>query len=204
MLLAVPNVWYNQLKVFNVGSKMSKEEIILQLVDIFRRQGYEGASLSEISKLTGLGKASLYHHFPGGKEEMAASALTYIDSCLERLLLKPLNSEASPSEKLQQMFDRVQTFFDGGRKSCLWAVLLLGESSDDRFHNRIKQALSRWIEAIATVLQEAGLEAELAQVRAEEAVLRIQGALILSRGLNNTAPFQRTIDALKNELCRSE
>lgn len=181
---------------------MSKEEIVVQLVDVFRRHGYEGASLSQISKLTGLGKASLYHHFPGGKEEMAQAALNHIDTWLETHVLKSLRSNAQAGEKLQQMLDQVQAFFDEGRKSCLWAVLLLGESSDDRFGNRIKQALSRWIEAIATVLQEAGLDAGQAHERAEEAVLRIQGALILSRGLNSTTPFQRTIDTLKNDLLK--
>lgn len=117
-------------------------------------------------------------------------------------MLKLLRGNAKPAKKLQQMLEQVQAFFDEGRKSCLWAVLLLGESSDDLFGNRIKQALSRWIEAIATVLQEAGLDARQAHERAEEAVLRIQGALILSRGLNSTAPFQRTIDTLKNDLLK--
>jgi TetR/AcrR family transcriptional regulator, lmrAB and yxaGH operons repressor len=54
----------------------------------------------------------------------------------------------------------------------------LEPSSDDLFRDRIKQALSRWIEAIALVLVESGLDAHLAKRRAEDAVLRIQGALV--------------------------
>ncbi len=179
---------------------MSREEIVVQLVDVFRRHGYEGASLSHISKLTGLGKASLYHHFPGGKEEMAEAALDHIDRWLETTILKSLSSRAKPAKKLQQMCDQVQEFFDEGRKSCLWAVLVLGESSDDLFHNRIKQALSRWIDAIAAVLQEMGLDKEEARDRAEETILRIQGALVMARGLDSTRPFQRTMKAVKSEL----
>ena len=45
------------------------------LAEVFREHGFEGASLSLISERTGLGKGSLYHFFPGGKEEMAAAVL---------------------------------------------------------------------------------------------------------------------------------
>ncbi len=183
---------------------MSKEKIINQLVDVFRLYGYDGASLSCIAKATGLGKTNLYHYFPGGKEEMAEAALTHVNMWLETCILNSLNSKAKPAEKLKSMCEQVQMFFDEGRKSCLWVVLALGQSSDDLFRDRIKQALSRWIEAIALVLVESGLDAQLAKRRAEDAVLRIQGALVLARGLNDTEPFQRTMQTLTSELLKSE
>lgn len=65
-------------------------------------------------------------------------------------------------------------------------------------------ALSQWIEAIAIVLEESGLETQLARYRAEDAVLRIQGALVLARGLDDTMPFQRTIQTLPTELLKPE
>lgn len=178
---------------------MSREELTVQLLNVFRQYGYEGTSLSQISKVTGLGKASLYHYFPGGKEEMAEAALDYVDNCLEENILEPLQSDTPPLERLQVMCEQVKEYYDKGRKSCLWAVLTL-EQSSDRFHTHIKQGLSRWIDAIADVLQQAGIDAELARYRAEEAILRIQGALVLARALGNTAPFERTIKSLAEEL----
>ena len=47
-------------------------DVLPALTEVFRTHGYEGASLALISRHTGLGKGSLYHFFPGGKEEMAA------------------------------------------------------------------------------------------------------------------------------------
>ncbi len=52
-----------------------------------------------------------------------------------------------------------------GKNSCLWAVLALGQSSDDLFHQHIKWALSPVIEAIAVVLEQSGLETQLARYR---------------------------------------
>lgn len=182
---------------------MSREEIVVQLLDMFRQYGYEGTSLSQISKVTGLGKASLYHHFPGGKEEMAQAALDYIESHLEANILKPLGNNATPLERLQAMLQQVEVVYDKGRKSCLWAVLTL-EQPSDRFHSQIKQVLLRWIDAIANVLQEGGINAEQARDRAEEAVLQIQGALVLARALDNTALFERRIKGLAKDLLQNK
>ena len=180
---------------------MSKEEIVLKLLTLFRQQGYEGTSLSQISQVTGLGKASLYHYFPGGKEEMAQAALNYIEGWLKENILIPLQSNITPQERLQAMCDRVEVFYECGKKSCLWAVLTL-EQSSDRFQIQIKRALILWIEALASLLQEAGIEPTEAKFRAEEAILRIQGSLILARGLNDTAPFERTMQRLSQELLK--
>ena len=182
---------------------MSREKLISQLVDAFRLYGYDGASLSCLAKATGLGKTNLYHYFPGGKEEMAQVALA-VNTWLETSILKPLSSQASPGDKLQIMCEQVNHFFREGQNSCLWAVLALGQSSDDLFHKEIKWALSQWIEAIAAVLEQSGLEAELARYRAEDAILRIQGALVLARGLDDTTPFGRTMQTLTTELLKRE
>ena len=71
---------------------MPKETYIPSLMRLFRQYGYDGATLSKISQATGLGKASLYHHFPGGKDEMVETMLDYLESWLEQNILQTLNS----------------------------------------------------------------------------------------------------------------
>jgi AcrR family transcriptional regulator len=53
---------------------VSKQIHVPILLKLFRQFGYDGVTLSKISQATGLGKASLYHYFPGGKAEMAEVA----------------------------------------------------------------------------------------------------------------------------------
>ena len=48
----------------------TKEEVVERLLAVLRRDGFEGASLSVLSEATGLGRSSLYHHFPDGKSDM--------------------------------------------------------------------------------------------------------------------------------------
>ncbi|NUN67467.1 TetR/AcrR family transcriptional regulator (plasmid) [Pseudanabaena biceps] len=181
---------------------MSKQTYVPILLKLFRQFGYEGVTLSKISQETGLGKASLYHHFPKGKAEMAEAALIYVNQWLETSIFQILECKESPSNRFRSMCEESNRFFNQGQNSCLLAVLVIEKSSDDLFHQQISSAFSRWLEAIAKVLIDAGLDEASAKIRAEDAIISIQGALILSHGLRDFDSFQRVLDQLPQQLCR--
>lgn len=180
---------------------MSKETYTPCLLRLFRQYGYDGATLSKISEATGLGKASLYHHFPGGKDEMVEAVLDYLERWLDQNILQTLHSSSHSLSRLQHMCERLNVVYEGGKQPCLSAILLLG-SARDVFHDRVKAMYRNWIDAIAAVLRESGMDEELAQQHAEDAVIAIQGSLILSQGLNDPSAFQRVMQQLPKELCR--
>lgn len=175
--------------------KRSKQEMIVQLVQVFRQYGYEGASLTRISQATGLTRASLYHHFPNGKEEMAAAVLSHLNCWLEENIITPLRGDSRLIERLHAMSKKVDDLYHYGQQSCLLAVLSLGEAHD-LFHAQISNALKLWIDTLAQVLVESGISPELAQTRAEDAIVQIQGSLVLARALNDTTSFQRILQRL--------
>ncbi|MBD2260037.1 TetR/AcrR family transcriptional regulator [Pseudanabaena sp. FACHB-2040] len=180
---------------------MPKDTYVPCLLELFRQNGYDGATLSKISEATGLGKASLYHHFPGGKDEMVTVVLDYLQQGLKQHILQGMDSDEEPLVRLQRMCDRTATAYDNGNRPCLLATLLLG-SARDAFQAQVQALLVMWRDAIATVLTEAGLDSQAAQERAEAALISIQGSLVLSQGLNDPSPFQRVIQRLPQELCR--
>jgi TetR/AcrR family transcriptional regulator, lmrAB and yxaGH operons repressor len=182
-------------------SPMPKETYIPCLLRLFRQYGYDGATLAKISEATGLGKASLYHHFPGGKDEMVETVLDYLERWMEQNILQVLKSSDPPLTRLQQMCDRLSEVYEGGKQPCLSAILLLG-SARDVFHDRVKALYLAWIDAIAEVLMTAGLNNIAARQRGEDAVITIQGSLILSQGLDSAGSFQRTIEQLPQQLYR--
>jgi AcrR family transcriptional regulator len=189
---------------------MSRQTHVPTLLKLFRQFGYEGLTLSKISQETGLGKASLYHYFPGGKAEMAEAALAYVNQWLEARILRILMGETASGENLengpiaifQAMCEETSQFFSEGQNSCLWTVLVMEQSSEALFHHQIGQAFSRWIEAIAQVLIAAGFDETSAKQRGEDALIAIQGALILSHGLHDLSPFQRVIKQIPQQLCQ--
>jgi TetR/AcrR family transcriptional regulator, lmrAB and yxaGH operons repressor len=180
---------------------MSKQTYVPTLLQLFRQFGYEGVTISKISQATGLGKASLYHHFPGGKADMAEAALTQVNLWLETSILPLLGNDEKPIDKFQAMCLEMSSFFNEGQNSCLWAVLVLEAASDDLFHTQISWAFSQWFEAISNVLVAAGLDEILAKQRGEDAIIAIQGVLILCHGLRDFAPFDRVLKQLPQRLC---
>jgi AcrR family transcriptional regulator len=174
---------------------MDKIEASRRLVDVFRQYGYEGATLSRISKATGLGRASLYHHFPDGKQQMAQAVLEYVNQWFAATILEPLRQSGEPLKRIQVMSFNLKQFYNCGQDACLLALFSLGEPND-LFHEQISQALNAWIDNLAKVLEEGGLSEMTARQRAEDAVMQIQGALVLTRGLDNTALFERVLEQL--------
>ncbi|WP_055077064.1 TetR/AcrR family transcriptional regulator [Pseudanabaena sp. 'Roaring Creek'] len=182
---------------------MSKASVIPQLMGVFQEYGYEGASITRFSEATSLKRASLYHYFPNGKEEMADEVLDYITQALQEQLLAPLHSDLPPIDRLRAMNQNIDAFYQHGQRDCLLALLTIGEAQG-LFQEQVQQALNLFIDSLATVLVTAGITPITARERAEEAIALIQGSLVLTRGLNNTATFERVLERLPADLLRPE
>lgn len=175
-----------------------KADVVPMLGEIFRDLGYEGATLSRITERTGLGKGSLYHFFPGGKEEMATAVLAEVSGWFERFVFEPLRRD-DPEKGIAAMWAAVDDYFRSGGRVCLVGAFALDETRD-RFAVAIRGYFARWIEALRDALVRGGRDPADAAQDAEEAVLGIQGALVLARALNDTAVFTRALDRLRRRV----
>lgn len=175
---------------------LSKDEVLDRLLDTFRDKGYEGASLAELSAATGLVKSSLYHHFPGGKEDMAEQVMAHLDRQLENGLYEPLRSAQAPARKLAAMLDTIDAFYEGGRKACL-LERLCASVDRKRFRRPLRRAFGVWMDAVEAICLEAGLPKTVARARAEDFVVRVEGALIVCAGTDDYGVFARTIKDLR-------
>lgn len=171
---------------------MPKEEIVSKLVPVFCHHGYEGASISRLSAATGLKKASLYHHFPGGKEQMAAAVLAYIDQWIEQYIFSALHSSQPASDRLAAMIQSIEQFYEGGKAPCILAVMSLGEA-DNLFHQQLEKSLRQWLEELTQLVESTGVNPETARIRAEDIMMLIQGALVVARVTKDTQPFKRVM-----------
>ncbi|AYG67756.1 MULTISPECIES: TetR/AcrR family transcriptional regulator [unclassified Rhizobium] len=181
-----------------VRTVFEKPDAIALVAEVFRELGYEGASMSEITARTKLSKGSLYHFFPGGKEEMAAEIMAHIDAWFVTEMFEPLE-EGEPRAAIARMWKTTDSYFRSGRRVCLIGAFALDETRD-RFSAAIRGYFHRWIEALAGALLKAGLSGAKAKALAEEAVVGIQGALTLARALGDETIFGRSLARLKQRL----
>ena len=179
-----------------------RSEVLRALAEVFRAHGYEGASLALITEATGLGKGSLYHLFPGGKQQMAAEVLAEIDGWFQLNIFAPLRDAGDPTQAIVAMLAGVDDYFRSGHRVCLVGMLALGAARDS-FAGAVGDYFARWHAALAALLRRSGLSNSQAQRRAEDALLTIQGALVLARARDDARVFRRALSELKTRLLAS-
>jgi AcrR family transcriptional regulator len=183
--------------------KMTRDEAIDRLATVFRAHGYDGSSLSIVAEATGLGRASLYHHFPGGKDEMVREVFRRIGARVDAEILSPLAGPGAPEERLARWARGLERFYACGRENCLLGALVLGGGAE-RFPDELAASFKALIGTLARTLAAAGLSKGAARRRAEDAISRVQGSLVVARGLGDPGVFQRTVRALPRQLLAPE
>lgn len=181
---------------------MPRDEVLDRLMAAFRKHGYDGASLAELSKRTGLGKSSLYHHFPGGKEQMAVEVLAHLDRTL-RPVFESLSDGRPPDAKLAGLLDAVSAFYGDGKVACL-LERLCASADRSRFARPLRASFATFMAAFERLCREVGVPAAAARARAEGAVVRIEGALVVSAGTGDTGVFLRSLRDLRETLLRRD
>lgn len=182
------------------SATIDEDELIARLTRVFRDVGYAGASLALLSEATGLKRASLYHRFPGGKEQMAREVLERANAWLEAHVLAPLASDAPPETRIDAMIANLDDFYAGGKEACLLNLLASGRAGEGRFREIVAQAFERWISALADTLCEMGFDKVTARRRARLAVALVEGGLVVARGTGSTTPFQESLKSLRTEI----
>jgi len=181
------------------AARRSRDDILDPLADAFREFGYDGASLARLSAATSLGKASLYHHFKTGKEGMAAAVLGRAGARFNALVLSPLRQSGNPTRRLNLMTLGLNEFYRGGELACLLELFGIGDAGR-LFRPQLRGAIVRFRQTIADVLEQAGFDRDSAENRAEEAVVTIQGALVVSRTTGDRDVFQRALASMPERL----
>jgi TetR/AcrR family transcriptional repressor of lmrAB and yxaGH operons len=179
--------------------RRSRDEVVQQLREVFRQFGYEGATLTRISEQTGLGRASLYHHFPDGKDEMLRAVFERTEHAFDEEILGRLRGDLPPAQRLRNVLEHLWEHYKGGSTTCFLALMAL-TCNEGALASGIQRVFRKWVDAFAEVIEESGVDEDQAQLLAEEAVLRIQGALVLGKALNDSASFRRVMMMLSDSL----
>jgi AcrR family transcriptional regulator len=173
--------------------------VVPALAEAFRQHGYEGTSMAVLQEASGLGRGSLYNFFPGGKDEMAAAVLEDIDDWFLHGVFQPLRSASDigrgPAiESITAMFNTVEHYFESGRRVCLPGAFALGHERD-RFAARVQGYFTTWKADLTRTLGVAGVRN--APRTALQILASIQGAIVLSRALDDPMAFRTVLDGAR-------
>ncbi len=172
-----------------------RETLDEQLVGVFLRRGYEGATLAHLADAAGLSKASLYHHYPGGKVEMAGALLRRSCAQAQSLAFDKLAASAisaSADERLCSFLDGFERYTEHGTRPCL--VTVLAQAAEGDFAKQARLALDHWRAQLAATCIELHEERPKRGIRMAEQILgELLGALLTAIALNEPKLLTRAV-----------
>jgi AcrR family transcriptional regulator len=178
---------------------VSDDVFLATALDLFRTYGFEGVSLKRLADSTGLQKASLYHRYPGGKDAIAMAIAKDVVTWFQVNVFDPLVGGGPARKRVSFVAENLREFYAGGSKACLMDVLSIRGGSEE-LQLGLKAAMQAWVSAFAQVARESGHGLAAARSKAEEAILRIEGSLVLARVLGDTTCFERILKVLPDML----
>ena len=182
-------------------SQLTREDVVDRLRQVFREEGYEGASLAKLSEASGLGRSSLYHHFPNGKEDMAEAVLAASGEHFKREVLDQLAAPGPAKQRILRAAKGLANFYGGGKKSCLLDLFGVGFAGD-LFRDQLQATVRRVEGAFTELLIGEGVPLSQAKARATDALVAIQGSLVVARAVDDPAIFRRVLSELPERLLK--
>lgn len=171
----------------------TRDRIVTAAIELFRRQGYHGTGLKEVTTAAAATTGSLYHFFPGGKVDLAGAVIAESGAVYRELLESILDEAGDPVEGIAAFFEAAADVLAEGDFVDICPIgNVAGEvASTDAGLRATSDAVFRsWERAVAVRLEAAGLTPEDAAEMATIAVAAFQGSLLVARCRRDAAPLR--------------
>ena len=172
---------------------------------LFRRQGYAATGVNQILEAADVKAGSLYHHFPNGKQELAAAVVDSAGGEIERLLRRFLDSDSSVADIVAGWIDllTVQLASDQRDGCPIEPIATESVNASPQVRDASARAFAGWTAAVAERLRADGWPDREAEQTALAVIALIEGALILSRIAGDDAALNSAKVAARSLLAGS-
>lgn len=169
-----------------------RDSLVRTAMRLFREQGYASTGLQQILSESGAPKGSLYHYFPGGKEELGEAAVRLAATLMGEMLSDLALRHAGPAGFVKAYCQTMAKWMEESqfRSGCPIATTMLETVPHSPALTRAgEDALDAWISIIAPVFVEDGRSKSEARAQAQSLVALMEGALIVARIRRSARPI---------------
>lgn len=177
----------------------SKDRMIAAARRLFREHGYFGTALSDVVTESAAPRGSVYFHFPGGKEELATEVTLVHAADAIAHTNRAAGSTRTAAELMEAFMGqfRDELVASDYREGCAIAPIVLEATpASTQLSDVTRRGFQDLISTLAARLAEKNIPDGRAVQLATSAVTSMEGALMLSRVLRSTAPFDTAIAEL--------
>ena len=165
---------------------------------LMRRQGYAATGWRQVVADSATPWGSQFHHFPGGKEQLTAEAITLAGHRYEQLLRTALHVR-HPADAVTSWVELAATELEasGWADGCPVATVALETAhTSDVLAQACQAALGSWHTVIAEAIRERGVASEDAHRLATLVLAGVEGGLLLARAHRSSGPLRAVGDEL--------
>jgi AcrR family transcriptional regulator len=182
------------------AGERTRKRMVRGAAQLLRERGYTGTGFREVIEVTGAPRGSIYHHFPGGKAQLAGEAVEWIAG-LARGAIEESFAEGGPIAGLRAFVEIWRADFErSGYRACCPIVAVAVENHDDapELLEVAARSFEAWRAAFAGSLRDAGVAKPRADRLAALVVSAVEGAIVLSRAERDPKPLLDVADELED------
>lgn len=168
------------------------QRVLDAAAQMLARVGLNATSIREVNKLADAPLGSTYHHFPGGKQEVLARATTAAGDRVEAVLADLLaqGGQQGLALFLARWRERlVATDYCAGCPILAAAVEDPVDAGESRPRAAAAAVFLRWRQLLSAAFVADGHPAADADALATLVIASVEGAVAMSRALQDIAPF---------------
>jgi AcrR family transcriptional regulator len=168
----------------------TRERILDASAELFRRQGLTGTGIKQILAQAEAPFGSLYHHFPGGKDELAAETIRRAGEFYGRLVAGKIAEQPDLVSGIRAAFVGAGETLEatGYADACpVETVALEVASTNEPLRLATAEVFESWLGGLAARLAREGMGPEDARALALTILSALEGAFVLARATRSTA-----------------
>lgn len=173
----------------------TRDRFLTAATGLFRRQGYSGTGLKQIVAESRAPLGSLYHFFPGGKQDLAVQAISRTAERYQRSLERVFSECDDVGQAALTWFNRAANALaetDFAEGCPIGTVACEIASSNEALREASQAVFDSWESRVAAELTGAGVSSARARRLATFAVASLEGAIMLGRVQRSTRPLRDT------------
>lgn len=170
---------------------------------LLRTQGYAATGLNQVMAAADAPKGSMYFHFPGGKEELAAAAIDRFAQRTTARMHRYLAEHDSVRDAVVAIFDSYVEHLErtAYAEGCAVATVALdAAAAHDLLADATGRALREWTHLFAEALVAEGRDEARAHGLATLVIATIEGTIVMAKGERSTEPVATARDVLRTIL----
>ena len=174
-----------------IDARETRDRILDATIRLLRRQGYTATGIKQIVAEGDAPLGSVYHYFPGGKEQIGAEALARSGERIRRTIALAADAPDLPAAINNYFVVNAERLRDSDfERGCPIATVALETASDnERIRKVCEEVFHSWQTTLAEVFTGAGIPAADAEPLATFVLSSYEGALTMSRALRDIQPM---------------